>query len=327
MLYNRPITTNGGECVDTKKCPKCGEEIPVEMQFCLHCMERTDGVLEIKQKQTYSKKQLFLIAICILLLLTGTIMFLLLHNNKAKQELPQGMDSESSEITNSLVTTCVTDALLTKENTTTASVTITTNISESNASSVQTEKTSAKDSTETILSTQETVTPATNPPAQITTAAPTTSTQTVVNTAEPVITENFEDKVRTGVSGWGGSNVDTTTFSFYENSCTFSASASGSPLFCTVSSDTGYTTFTMKIEQTSDYASYSMGNYVPDQLNLFSTVLLSTAVSSDLRGNIRTMLNNFETEGTFSSQAAVYTVTVQKEDNGTKTAVLTGSLR
>ena len=321
--------------MDTKKCPKCGEEIPVEMQFCLHCMERTDGVLEIKQKQTYSKKQLFLIAICILLLLTGTIMFLLLHNNKAKQELPQGMDSESSEITNSLVTTCVTDALLTKESTTTASVTITTNISESNASSVQTEKTSAKDSTETVtpITNSPTTTlhmtnpPTTNPLTQITTAAPTTSTQTVVNTAEPVITENFEDKVRTGVSGWGGSNIDAASLAFHGNSCTFSASASGSPLFCTVSSDTGYTTFTMKIEQTSDYASYSMGNYVPDQLNLFSSVLLSTSVGSDLRGNIRTMLNNFETEGTFSSQAAVYTVTVQKEDNGTKTAVLTGALR
>ena len=65
--------------MQTKKCPKCGAEIPIEMSFCLHCMERTDGVLEIKRKTAFNKKYIifalavFAVMIVIIIILTINI--------------------------------------------------------------------------------------------------------------------------------------------------------------------------------------------------------------------------------------------------------------
>lgn len=62
--------------METKKCPKCGAEIPVEMSFCLHCMERTDGVLEIKKKAAPNRKLTAAVIIIFVLMTAVTILLI-----------------------------------------------------------------------------------------------------------------------------------------------------------------------------------------------------------------------------------------------------------
>ena len=71
--------------MQTKKCPKCGAEIPIEMSFCLHCMERTDGVLEIKRKTAFNKKYI-IFALAVFAVMITAIFFLVMgksENEKA----------------------------------------------------------------------------------------------------------------------------------------------------------------------------------------------------------------------------------------------------
>lgn len=81
--------------MDTKKCPKCGAEIPVEMQFCLHCMERTDGVLEIKQKAVLSRKYI-IAAIILFCIMTAIIVFLLVGQLTGDNDRKQDNSDDTS---------------------------------------------------------------------------------------------------------------------------------------------------------------------------------------------------------------------------------------
>ena len=86
--------------MQTKKCPKCGAEIPIEMSFCLHCMERTDGVLEIKRKTAFNKKYI-IFALAVFAVMITAIFFLVIgksENEKADFSVSENPISVITEI-------------------------------------------------------------------------------------------------------------------------------------------------------------------------------------------------------------------------------------
>lgn len=74
--------------METKKCPKCGTEIPVEMSFCLHCMERTDGVLEIRKKAVPSRKYIIAVIIAFAIMTAVIVLFVISLNRKEDHGSP-----------------------------------------------------------------------------------------------------------------------------------------------------------------------------------------------------------------------------------------------
>ncbi|MDE6501309.1 MAG: DUF2116 family Zn-ribbon domain-containing protein [Ruminococcus sp.] len=68
--------------METKKCPRCGAEIPAEMSFCLHCMERTDGVLEIKRKSEPSRKMILSMTVLAVLMIIVIILLVMVLSDK-----------------------------------------------------------------------------------------------------------------------------------------------------------------------------------------------------------------------------------------------------
>ena len=87
--------------MQTKKCPKCGAEIPIEMSFCLHCMERTDGVLEIKRKTAFNKKYI-IFALAVFAVMITAIFFLVMgksENEKADFSVSENPVSVITEVT------------------------------------------------------------------------------------------------------------------------------------------------------------------------------------------------------------------------------------
>ena len=86
--------------MQTKKCPKCGAEIPIEMSFCLHCMERTDGVLEIKRKTAFNKKYI-IFAFAVFAVMITAIFFLVMgksENEKADFSVSENPVSVITEV-------------------------------------------------------------------------------------------------------------------------------------------------------------------------------------------------------------------------------------
>ena len=86
--------------MQTKKCPKCGAEIPIEMSFCLHCMERTDGVLEIKRKTAFNKKYI-IFALAVFAVMITAIFFLVIgksENEKADFSVSENLISVITEV-------------------------------------------------------------------------------------------------------------------------------------------------------------------------------------------------------------------------------------
>ena len=86
--------------MQTKKCPKCGAEIPIEMSFCLHCMERTDGVLEIKRKTAFNKKYI-IFALAVFAVMITAIFFLVMgksENEKADFSVSENPVSVITEV-------------------------------------------------------------------------------------------------------------------------------------------------------------------------------------------------------------------------------------
>ena len=79
--------------MQTKKCPRCGAEIPIEMSFCLHCMERTDGVLEIKRETAFNKKYI-IFALAVFAVIATLIFFLVM--GKSENEKADFSVSESN---------------------------------------------------------------------------------------------------------------------------------------------------------------------------------------------------------------------------------------
>lgn len=209
--------------METKKCPKCGAEIPVEMSFCLHCMERTDGVLEIKKKTVPNRKFIAVSAsaFAVMVIVIIILIFLLAGKNNHKNEESQiplettvtTTESVSSETT---VTTSA-ESVRTELHQTTTSATAkqTTNTSKSDNSTNSTYDNNAEDDPIEENEDNESgdqpqdITPEQSPEHG---NIPQIDTQTENTVTPPEI--NFEERFTERLNGWGASHVLTDTLSF-----------------------------------------------------------------------------------------------------------------
>ena len=190
--------------------PQCGAEIPVEMSFCLHCMERTDGVLEIKKKTVPNRKFIAVSAsaFAVMVIVIIILIFLLAGKNNHKNEESQiplettvtTTESVSSETT---VTTSA-ESVRTELHQTTTSATAkqTTNTSKSDNSTNSTYDNESGDQPQDI-------TPEQSPEHG---NIPQIDTQTENTVTPPEI--NFEERFTERLNGWGASHVLTDTLSF-----------------------------------------------------------------------------------------------------------------
>ena len=130
-----------GDKYGNKKMPRCGAEIPVEMSFCLHCMERTDGVLEIKRKTEPSNKMIISMAVLSVLMIIVIVLLIMVLTGK-------GDDGNKESSVPYVITETVTENITTS----TASV-ITTELFVTSYSTVQTQTQKQLQSSTTTITT------------------------------------------------------------------------------------------------------------------------------------------------------------------------------
>ena len=258
--------------METKRCPRCGEEIPVGMQFCLHCMERTEGVLEIKQKHAISKKWLLLVILllCVTAVIIGSIAVIVSgRNHDALAEQSASSTTEEPIRTDTPMLTTSTDITVSVTDlTSSASGSSDTQITPNNVN--ENPATDAQNPEQPIQSDipkqpHSDDVPATTPlqsdtPSQSskTTTQTNTSTTTSMTTTSTTAAQTapFEEWFRGQMSRWGGSKIYKDSLSFSGDSCTFEVQIVSAriPAALTVSPDrstytlilhTAYTNLTM----------------------------------------------------------------------------------
>lgn len=247
--------------METKKCPKCGAEIPVEMSFCLHCMERTDGVLEIRKKVVPNRKYIITVMIAFAIMTAVIVLLVISLNRKENHGSPYS--SESLNVTE-----------------TTANIT-------ENDSSNEADTSVASDET--------------------------TTEQITQNNTIPI---NFEEIFTQRLNSWGASHVLIDTLSFSENGCTFTSNVGTDKVNCAVTANSDMTEFTLTIEPSTEYTSYSTAVYIPDIVNEITYFVLDYRMSSNMRTDIGLMFENFESEGSFTENELNCNISTQAHNNG-----------
>ncbi len=314
--------------METKKCPKCGAEIPVEMSFCLHCMERTDGVLEIKKKAAPNRKLTAAVIIIFVLMTAVTILLILqfIGRNGSKNNesaIPQKTTNPTTEYA-SLITpdTASTSAAATEK--------ISTEIQTTTVSSISTKSTDAPESktnanvsdndNETEVNSSEINSDEenneTDPPVQASENVNQPSEEFSGNENTTSSKINFEEVFTLRMNGWGASHVLADTLSFSENGCTFTSNVGMAKVNCTVSANADMTDFTLTIEPATEYTSYSTAIYIPDIVNEITYFVLDYRMSSSMRTDIGLMFENFESDGSFAENELHCDISTQAHNGG-----------
>lgn len=276
--------------METKKCPRCGAEIPVEMSFCLHCMERTDGVLEIKRKTEPSRKMILSMIVLAVLMIIVIILLIMVLSGKGDGG---NMESFAPYVTTETI----------KENTTTSTT--------SSKTTVQTQ-TQSVTTTEQDNNYQESISEdIIIPPSE--NENPVSESPTVNNDIPEI---NFEDIFTERLNNWAGSRILTDTLSFNGNECTFNASVGIDKVKCTVTANSEMTCFTLDIEPDGNYMSYSTSIYVSEIINEITYFVLDYQMSNDLRTDISKMFENFESSGNFSENNFSCDISTTEHNNG-----------
>ncbi len=345
--------------MDTKKCPKCGVEIPVEMQFCLHCMERTDGVLEIKQKAVLSRKYI-IAAIILFCIMAAIIVFLLIGqltgsgNRKQENSADASVTVSDNDTTENEDEPVGDDTSFTAEeeiqksqpevdNNSEEQNQISSDEPQSNPVSPTEEQATVQDNTQSENTQQtENNTHANNTikPPVTTTAKPqqTTVKTTVVTqaptqaqtqapseapTVAPILT--FEEFVTAQLARWGGSRILSDTLVFSGNSCTFTSNVGTNKVNCTLSSNADRTAYTLYIEPATAYTSYSTSTHLPDIINEMTFLVFDYQMSSNVRYDIAVMFENFQTSGNFSESGYTWEIISAANNNGSKPVTVNAS--
>lgn len=303
--------------METKKCPKCGAEIPVEMSFCLHCMERTDGVLEIRKKSVPSRKYIIAVIIAFAIMTAVIVLLILSLNGKndhdssdnsvnltATQTTADGavISSESANVATEQITTTPKTETATTSTMTAVNQNDTVQKPETIEETNETEESSESEQPEDQTSVPQ-ETHANNPPPEQT---PTENTATV----------NFEEVFTQRLNSWGASHVLTDTLSFSENGCTFTSNVGTDKVNCTVSASYDMTDFTLTIEPATEYTRYSTSVYIPDIVNEITYFVLDYRMSSSMRTDIGLMFENFEAEVSFAENELNCNISTQSHNNG-----------
>lgn len=308
--------------METKKCPKCGAEIPVEMSFCLHCMERTDGVLEIKKKAAPNRK-LRAAVIIMFVLMTAVIILLIWqfigrndgeNNESQTSQIPQETTEQVTEQTSSTISYEVTTTaaeskseLVHTEMPTTAVSGIPKKTSDISESKIDNNNFDDNNESENISS-EINVNEEKNDDIS---SAESSYTESENN---PVI--NFEELFTERLNGWGASHVLTDTLSFSENGCTFTSNVGTDKVNCTVSANAEMTDFTLIIEPATEYTSYATAVYIPDIVNEITYFVLEYKMSSSMRTEIGLMFENFESDGSFAENTLHCDISTQAHNGG-----------
>lgn len=306
--------------METKKCPKCGAEIPVEMSFCLHCMERTDGVLEIKKKAAPNRKLTAAVIIIFVLMTAVTILLILqfIGRNGSKNN-----ESKASQITQEIT------EQVTEQTSSTISYEVTTTVAESESVHTEMPTTAVSDIPKKTPDISESKIDNNNfddnnePENNSSEINVNEEKNDDISSTEPPYTEsennpviNFEELFTERLNGWGTSHVLTDTLSFSENGCTFTSNVGTDKVNCTVSANADMTDFTLTIEPATEYTSYATAIYIPDIVNEITYFVLDYRMSSSIRTDIGLMFESFESDGSFAENELHCDISTQAHNGG-----------
>lgn len=291
--------------METKKCPKCGAEIPVEMSFCLHCMERTDGALEIKRKAVPSRKYIIAAVIAFLALLAAIILLLLVPrgsgNNAAPSDVVTSATGSSTDGVHSEATTQPDESTQTQ-----AAATSKTPENSAFKASKDTDN-SSEDNTlpqsEAVISTEEDT-----PEEPVTAPVQPTDNATTAISFEEVFTERM--------NSWGAPHILADTLSFTGNGCTFTSNVGTDKVNCTVTAEMAMSEYTLTIEPFTELTRYGTSIYIPDIVNEMTYFVLGRRMDSSTRTAIADMFENFEASGHFSENGLTCDINTQAHNNG-----------
>ncbi|MBO5164682.1 MAG: hypothetical protein J6B75_09650 [Ruminococcus sp.] len=319
--------------METKKCPKCGAEIPVEMSFCLHCMERTDGVLEIRKKVVPSRKYIITVMIAFAIMTAIIVLLILSINRKNNTESSDtAVNTEAAETSaDSAYNTSDEENAVSAEPTgyvsTAAEPPTTSKKAETDSVSANT-PTNKKDTVQNHESAEESheseepredappeseQSEEQSPVPQETTVNEPAAEQT---SEENIVAVDFQEVFTQRLNSWGASHVLTDTLSFSENGCTFTSNVGTDEVNCAVTANSDMTDFTLTIEPTSEYTNYSTSIYIPDIVNEITYFVLDYRMSSSMRTDIALMFENFESEGSFAENELNCNISTQAHNNG-----------
>lgn len=290
--------------METKKCPKCGAEIPVEMSFCLHCMERTDGVLEIKRKAVPSRKYVIAAIIAFAVLLTAIVLLIFALNGKDNYSEPEPVTA-SEAATETSTESVQADTTVQNGLTTQTQTTVTAETAENSTSTtVEDTVVSSEDSTlpknEVVISTED---------------VPEEPVTTPVETTAPIAI-NFEEVFTERMNSWGAPHILADTLSFTGNGCTFTSNVGTDKVNCTVTADTAMTEYTLTIEPSTELTRYGTSIYIPDIVNEMTYFVLGRRMNSSTRTAIADMFENFEAGGRFTENGLTCDISTQAHNNG-----------
>lgn len=315
--------------METKKCPKCGAEIPVEMSFCLHCMERTDGVLEIRKKSVPNRKYIISVIIVFAIMTAVIILLVLLLTGKnggeseespASPKISEAVTENISEMTSDNETAVITSAEYVhtelQETTAVTKQTSKPSKSDNNISNSYDDNETANNSPEENEDREFSNEPQDTPSSQSPEHEDISSNEPPINDNSSSSKVNFEERFTERLNSWGASHVLTDTLSFSENGCTFTSNVGTDKVNCTVSANSDMTDFTLIIEPATEYTRYSTAVYIPDIVNEITYFVLDYRMSSNMRTDIGLMFENFESEVSFAENELSCNISTQAHNNG-----------
>ena len=323
--------------MQTKKCPKCGAEIPIEMSFCLHCMERTDEVLEIKRKTAFNKKYI-IIALAVFAVMAIIIIILIANiiadkNNNKDSEIPAPVASETTTGTTEIIP--ITETVMQTETITTSEIT-TTKITNT-STQYTTEKPISYETHTTVV--EDKITDDSEIPVeyhadngeepQKNIDIPETESpvyeyatenivpQTVESIEEPEENKyyNFEELFMNNFNHYEGSHIIADTLNFNENSCTFSIVSGTEQRYCELTANDNFTEFTVTVSPESDFSRFVTSGYIADITGELAYFVFGYEIN-DIRNDIRNMFENMESYGEFCENNFNCTITTQEHNSG-----------
>lgn len=304
--------------METKKCPKCGAEIPVEMSFCLHCMERTDGVLEIKKKAVPSRKFIAALVIVFAVMAAAIILLVLIlagKNGGERKESPT-LPNTLEEVTENISEITSAEYVHTESQETTAMTEQASKPSKSDNIISNSYDEGENNSTKADNNSESPDEPQAPTLAQTHEHENTPSNDPPKNDNSSSSEINFEEHFTERLNSWGASHVLTDTLSFSENGCTFTSNVGTDKVNCTVAANSNMTDFTLIIEPATEYTRYSTAVYIPDIVNEITYFVLDYRMNSSMRTDIGLMFENFESEGNFAENELNCNISTQAHNNG-----------
>ena len=327
--------------MQTKKCPRCGAEIPIEMSFCLHCMERTDEVLEIKRK-AFPRKYIIVafsvFAVMVIIIIILAINVIADKNNNSEIPAPTATETTTASTAEIIpvtetatfgqIETVTTSAIISTEimHTSTQYTTEKHTTSETHTTAVtdksvsQTEKFSENPAEYYIYNYEEPQNDIYDaeeetPVYEYTTENISPQSDEVIEQPEENTYHDFHEVFMNNFNHYAGSHVIADTLNFSDNSCTFSIVSGTETRYCELVSNDSFTDFNVTINPESDFSRFVTSGYIADITGELAYFVFGYEIN-DIRNDIRMMFENMESCGEFSESNFNCTITTQEHNAG-----------